>query len=90
MLEEVFCDIHMFLHSLLQKHERNKSLSHTDVAVRVWIADWCSLFRLHVFIRLEERCCLGNGEDLWTKVRVFLGALKERGGNKAGAAICYR
>ena len=37
-----------------------------------------------MFIRLEERCCLGNREDLWTKVRVFLGALKERGEIKQG------
>lgn len=68
---------------LLQKHERNKSLSHTNVAVRVWIADW-SLFRSHVFIRLEERCCLGNAEELWTKGEGLFRCSQVRGGIKQG------
>ena len=74
---------------LLQKHERNKSLSHTSVAVRVWVADWCSLFLLHVFIRLEKRWCLGNREELWARDEDLFRVLSSKGGKKAQAAICY-
>lgn len=67
---------------LLQKHKRNKSLSHTSVAVRVWVADWCSLFLLHVFIRLEKRWCLGNREELWTRDEDLFRVLSSKGGKK--------
>ena len=64
----------------MQKHERNKWLSHISVAGRVWTADWCSLVLSHIFIRLEKRWCLGNGEELWTKDEDLFRVLSGKGG----------